>query len=336
MSSIVVAAPIRPTAQSGNDITAARWAQHLTELGHHVRIVAVDERTDPTGGDCAELDGADILVALHARRTAAVVHWWRSRPDRRPLVVALTGTDLYVDMPDDGAAMASVEEADALIVLQRCAIDRLNGLHRTWGAKARVVHQSIDPTTVPPRRPPADEFRVVVLAHLREIKDPLLCARAVRLLDPSSRVRVHHGGGALDDDWASTAAAEADGNPRWVWHGELARPAAMELLATAHVLACTSLAEGGANVVTEAIAAGVPVIGTRIDGNIGLLGDGHPGLVPIGDERALSGLLRRLETDAAALAELQQRTDALAPIADPATERHALAELVAFLHAPRP
>ncbi|MFN3215783.1 MAG: selenoneine biosynthesis selenosugar synthase SenB [Acidimicrobiales bacterium] len=336
MTSIVVAAPIRPTAQSGNDITAARWAQHLTGLGHHVRIVAVDERSGPTGDDLGVLDSADVLVALHARRSAAVVRWWRSRPDRRPLVVGLTGTDLYVDMPDDSSAMASVEDADALIVLQRCAVDRLSGLRPAWGAKARVVHQSIDPATVPPRRLPAGEFRVVVLAHLREIKDPLLAARAVRLLDPSSRVRVHHGGGALDHGWATTAAAAAAGNPRWVWHGELARSAAMELLATAHVLACTSVAEGGANVVTEAIAVGVPVIGTRIDGNTGLLGNDHPGLVPVGDERALSVLLHRLETDPAELAQLQQRTDALAPIADPTTERRALADLLASLPAPRP
>lgn len=334
MTSIVVAAPIRPTAQSGNDITAARWAQHLTHLGHDVRIVAVDERSGPTDDDAFDLDRADVLVALHARRTAAVVHWWRSSPQRRPLVIGLTGTDLYVDMPDDDAAMASVEEADALIVLQRCAVDRLSGFRPAWGAKAHVVHQSIDPATVPPRRLPEDEFRVVVLAHLRDIKDPLLAARAVRLLDSSSRVRVHHGGGALDDDWASMAAAEAADNPRWVWHGELQRAAAMELLATAHVLACTSVAEGGANVVTEAIAAGVPVIGTRMDGNVGLLGEDHPGLVPVGDQGALAELLCRLETDPAALVELQRRTDALAPIADPATERRALADLLDSLPTP--
>ena len=273
-------------------------------------------------------------MALHARRSAAVVRWWRNRPTRRPLVVGLTGTDLYIDMPADAAAMASVEDADALIVLQQRAVDRLSGLRPAWGAKSRVVHQSIDPATVPPRRPVGDEFRVVVLAHLREVKDPLLAARAVRLLDPSSRVRIHHGGGALDDDWANAAAAEVAENSRWVWHGELARPDAMELLATAHVLACTSAAEGGANVVTEAIAAGVPVIGTRIDGNTGLLGDDHPGLVPVGDERALSGLLHRLETDPAVLAELQQRIDALAPLADPATERRALAELLDSLPPP--
>jgi glycosyltransferase involved in cell wall biosynthesis len=192
-----------------------------------------------------------------------------------------------------------------------------------------VVHQSVDPVTVPPRRPATGEFRVVVLAHLREVKDPLLAARAVRLLDPSSRVRVHHGGGALDAGWAAAAAAEMADNPRWVWHGDLVRSAAMALLASAHVLACTSVAEGGANVVTEAIAAGIPVIGTRIDGNTGLLGDDHPGLVPVGDERALGGLFHRLATDPAALAELQRRTDALASITDPATERRALASVLA-------
>jgi glycosyltransferase involved in cell wall biosynthesis len=82
----------------------------------------------------------------------------------------------------------------------------------------------------------------------------------------------------------------------------------------------TSLAEGGANVVTEAIACTVPVISSRIDGSIGLLGDDHPGYFTPGDSDELSALLLRVEQDAAFAAELRERSRRLAPLVDPAVE----------------
>ncbi len=251
--SIVIAAPIRPTARSGNDVTAGRWADHLERLGHHVTVVAADEQADrPDEETAALLDAADMLIAIHARRSAPVIAWWADRHPDRPVVVALSGTDLYGDLPTSDGAVASVERASALIVLQRAAAERVAGLRAEWGDKTTVIHQSVAPP-LPPRRPADDELRVVVLAHLRSVKDPLLTARAARHLDPASRVTVHHAGQAFDRRWEEEAIEEQAANPRYHWHRELDRDAALELLATGRALACTSLTEGGANVVTEAI-----------------------------------------------------------------------------------
>jgi glycosyltransferase involved in cell wall biosynthesis len=63
----------------------------------------------------------------------------------------------------------------------------------------------------------------------------------------------------------------------------------------------SSLSEGGANVMSEAVAARVPVLATRIDGSIGLLGRDYPAYFPVGDTEALARLLNRIETDAAFL-----------------------------------
>ncbi len=332
MSSIVIAAPIRPANRSGNDVTANRWAHHLTNLGHAVTVLPIEESAEnwpPVGDDTqAHIDDADVLVALHARRSAAAVSRWDERRPGRPAVVALTGTDLYVDMPDSVPAMACAKRADRLIVLQAAAIDRLRSFDPALADKATVVHQSVDPAAVPARQPVPGEFRVIVLAHLREVKDPLLASRASRRLPANSTVVIDHAGRALDTAWAEAARAEAASNPRYRWHGELDGAASLELLATGDVLACTSLAEGGANAVTEAIAVGIPVIGTRIDGNTGLLGAEYPGLFPVGDEAALADLLQRLERDRSALPALQRRIDELAPLIDPAAERRALAELI--------
>ncbi len=59
----------------------------------------------------------------------------------------------------------------------------------------------------------------------------------------------------------------------------------------------SSLSEGGANVISEAVVAGVPVLASRMDGNVGLLGGGYPGYFPVGDTPALARLLERLEQE---------------------------------------
>jgi putative glycosyltransferase (TIGR04348 family) len=324
---IALATPVRPGTTSGNDVTAERWATHLRALGHTVSIVEVE----PDGRfDDSVIAAADMLLSLHARRTATACRMWRAGRPHEPLVVALTGTDLYLDLPDDEEAMRSVIDADRLVVLQHAAVDRLTSIDAGLGAKSIVIHQSV-PRPLPPRSVDPSVFRVVILAHLRNVKDPLLCARAAARLPADSTVLIEHAGAAHTAGWKEAARAEAARNPRYRWLGPLDRPAALELLASATVLACTSTLEGGANVVSEAIAMGVPVIGTDIDGNRGLLGADHPGLVPVGDDVALAALLDYLETDPAALADLQARTDALRPITDETAERAAWANLLGGL-----
>lgn len=328
MANITIAAPVRPSANSGNDVTAARWADQLTRTGHPTSVVPVVEGADGVDHHTqAALNNSDILIALHARRSAQVAEWWSTHRPGAPLVAALAGTDLYVDMPTNARTSETVERADALIVLQDHAIERLAGFDPAWSAKAHVVYQSVA-GKLPDRTHPDGEFRVVVLAHLREVKDPLLTAQAAASLPPTSRLRVHHAGRALDDEWQSLAEKEERTNPRYTWHRELSAPSSLELLASAHVLACTSRSEGGANVVSEAIALGVPVIGTEIGGNVGLLGRDHPGWFPVGDADALTSLLHDLETQPDRLARLEARSLGRQAITDPAIERDALRQVV--------
>lgn len=328
---IAIAAPVRPGTTSGNDITAGRWAAHLSALGHLVSMVDVTpDGFFDAGEDDVALTSAELLVVLHARRSAPAAHWWRMNRGAAPLIVALAGTDLYSDLPDNTDARWAIDAADALVVLQEAAIDRLASFAPDLGAKAVVIHQSVA-GPLPDRASAlqANEFRVVILSHLRDVKDPLMCARAARLLPGYSTIVVHHVGEAHNEEWEELANVETEENPRYWWHGPLDRDDALELMATATVLACTSLLEGGANVVTEAIAMGVPVVGTKIDGNTGLLGDDYPGLVPVKDDLAMSELLHRLEGQPALLADLQSRIDARKPITEPATEEAAWAALIA-------
>jgi len=304
--SAFIATPARPGSKIGNRVTALRWAKRLRELGWHVQVGELW-----TGEPC------DLLVALHARKShASIVRHAREQPDR-PRIVALTGTDLYGDIINhDAAATESLELATRLVVLQPRGIAQLPEHLR---GKACVIRQSA--SAVPPVATQPG-FVAYALAHLRDVKDPLLAAHAVALLPQASAIRVIHLGGAHDETWQTRAIdAERATDGRWTWLGARTREDALGLLASGRLLVLTSRSEGGANVVTEAIAAGVPVLSTRIDGSLGILGDDYPGYFEVGDAAGLAALLTRCEAEPSFLAELRTRVAELRPLVEPARER---------------
>lgn len=318
---VCLVTPAAPGSYHGNRVTAERWAGILTELGCRVEV-ALSYPGRP----------ADLLVALHARKSAGSVQRFRAEHPDRPVVLALTGTDLYPDLVTSGVPGRVLELADRFVVLQPLAVDQLPAHLR---GRARVIYQSV---TLPPCVPAAGEpqrhgtFDAVVLAHLRPVKDPLLAAAAARLLPEGSPVRIRHAGAVIDPDLGREAERVSRANPRYEWLGEMPRPTALRLLAASRLLLSTSRHEGGANAVSEALAVGVPVLGTRIPGTTGLLGTGYPGYFPAGDAAALAGLLVRAERDDGGLyTELRHRCAALRPLTDPARERDAWRRLLAEL-----
>lgn len=308
--------PAAPRSRTGNWVTARRWADILGELGHHVVVEQAFE-----GGP------GDVLVALHARRSAASIDRFRALHPEAPIVVALTGTDVYRDIHVCPAAQRSLEQASCFVVLQRLAVDELPMALR---GRCHVIHQS---AVRPPGRfrPRPGVFDVALLAHLRSVKDPFLAAEATRMLASHSTVRVLHAGGTLEDDMEERARVETETNGRYRWLGDLPRWKALRLLARCRLLVLTSTDEGGANVVSEALACAVPVLSTEIPGSVGILGPEYPGYFPVGDAKALAALLERAEQDPGFYAELTQACLGLQPLVDPARERQSWATLLQSL-----
>jgi putative glycosyltransferase (TIGR04348 family) len=286
---IALITPAPAQSRQGNRVTARRWARMLQALGHQVRLAQhYDDRP------------YDLMVALHARRSFAAIARFHQLYSERPLLVALTGTDLYGDIRTSPEAQQALEFASHLILLQPKGIEELPAHVR---AKARVIYQSVpSPARLGPKA--KTSFDVCVLGHLREVKDPFRAALAARLLPAASRLRVLHVGQALSDDMARRAQTEMAENRRYRWLGELPRWRALRVLARSHLLVLSSLSEGGANAISEALAMRVPIVASHIPGSIGLLGEAYPGYFPVQDTAALAHLLYRAETDTAFYAAL--------------------------------
>jgi glycosyltransferase involved in cell wall biosynthesis len=118
---------------------------------------------------------------------------------------------------------------------------------------------------------------------------------------------------------------------RYRWLGNVPHGTALGWLAGSRLLVLSSRMEGGANVVCEAAAAGVPVIASRVSGNVGMLGGNYPGYYRLGDERALARQIRRVALDPAYYARLNRLTAVRRRLFRPAAERDGLRKLLAEL-----
>jgi putative glycosyltransferase (TIGR04348 family) len=311
-----IVTPYLAAANNGNWRTAARWA-HL--LSSHCRVIV-------QSADAFSPARADALIALHARRSRAAIAAWRAQRGVAPLVVTLTGTDLYRDLPaGDAATQASLRDADRLIVLQADALDSLPPGARD---RADVVHQSAR-TLAPWTRKSAQRLHCIFVAHLRPEKDPATVLEAWRHLPREADVTLTIVGEALDPalgEAARTLAAR-DGRVRWL--GPRPHGWTRQAIKRAHVLICASRMEGGANVVVEAVTAGTPVVASRMSGNVGMLGVDYAGYFEVGDAQALATLLLRAWQAPQLRASLQAQCALRAPLFTPDAERAGLLAVLA-------
>ena len=324
----MIVSPALADANNGNWRTAQRWADLIAPT-YATRIT----REWPD----AAAPSDDLMLALHARRSAPAIVAWAAAHPGRGLAVVLTGTDLYQDIAVDASAQHSLALSQRLVVLQDCGAEALPPEHR---AKARVIFQST------PARPelakPVDELHAVMVGHLRAVKAPRTLFDTARRIAQRPDIRITHiGDGTAEPELAAEARATERDCGGYRWLGALPHDDTLEAIRRAHVLVHTSTMEGGAHVIMEAVRCGTPVLASRVPGNVGMLGAGYEGYFPAGDAAALARQLaacrqgQQEDPAGGLLARLRAQCALRAPLFDPQHERAGLLSLLQELESLR-
>lgn len=314
--SLCLVTPALADANNGNWQTARRWARMLAD-DYAVSIV-------PQWRGASSEAPADLMIALHARRSAASIDAWARAYPARPLIVVLTGTDLYRDIGYDADAQRSLVQAHRLVVLQELGCAALPAQLRE---KCAVCFQS-----APTRRSPQKtkrHLRALMVGHLREVKSPQTFFAAARALRGRTDLLFDHIGAPLEAELGEQAAALARDCPHYRWLGPRPHAETRERIARAHVLVHPSRLEGGAHVVLEAVVSGTPVLASRIDGNVGMLGADYAGYFAWNDAASLAALLLRCRDEPAFLDRLRTQCAERAALFAPHRERGTLLRILA-------
>jgi putative glycosyltransferase (TIGR04348 family) len=237
--------------------------------------------------------------------------------------VVLTGTDLYRDIKQDPQAQQSLGWAHRLIVLQPAGLAELPTKFQN---KTRVLFQST--TTRQTLLKTNRHVRAVMVGHLRSEKSPQTFFEAATLLAERRDIELRHIGGEHDQVLAQQAHDTAAKHPNYQFLGARSHEQTRRYIQRSHVLVHPSVMEGGAHVIMEAICSGVPVLASRIAGNIGMLGEDYAGFFTTGDAHELAKLLIRFREDASFAAQLQMQCGQRAYLFEAARERSGLITIV--------
>jgi glycosyltransferase involved in cell wall biosynthesis len=245
-----------------------------------------------------------------ARQLFAFARWCRAKQ-----IAVLHTWDLYSNIFGlPGAALASVPvrigsrrgliEAPALQRVQRIAYTTAHRVVANSQAaekrlrfegvpphKIEVIHNGVDPAAFAPREYSQRPRRIAIVACLREEKRiDVLIAAAPRVLARYPDAEFWVVGDGTCRDQLMSLARTAGVFPRFRFFGH--REDVPALLAEADLFVLPSRSEAFPNAVTEAMAAGLPVVATDVGGIPELVVDGLTGrLVPPGDAVALGRAL---------------------------------------------
>ena len=309
---IEIVTPAPPGTLHGNRITALRWQKFLSRLGYQSIVTE-----QWSGKPC------DILIALHGLRSHKSIQEFKKAHPNHPAILIMTGTDIYRDLKSSTKVTKSMEMADAIVILQAAA---MSVLPQKFHHKVQVIYQSIK--AVSRKMPPKRHFLASVIGHLRTEKDPFCAVQSLPLLPSTSKIQLVQLGKAMSPEFKKQAISYEKNMENYRWLGQLTHSKTLQWLSRSHVMIISSVMEGGAHVVSEAIAIGIPVIASDIPGNRGLLGNSYPAYYPVGDKVALSKLLSRTETNPVFYQKLCKAIAGRQKITKPELEQRSIQKLI--------
>ena len=277
---VCVASPYPLSELKGNSVSADRIVKMLNERGIEAR-----------GSYGYDSEPADILISLHAIKGAPAIFEFKKKQPKGKVIILMTGTDIYQGLPEGSQiGEEALEEADRIVVPQEAAILKLPEEVR---GKTVVIRSSLDSIAIK-ASPSRSPFVISVVGHLRPVKRSFLTIETLAKRPEWSDIEVWQIGQALDEEMRKKAEVWANDYQRYRWFGGLPRRESLALCAKSSLTINSSILEGGANAVLEAMTMGVPVLASRIEGNVGLLGDDYPGYFEEGQmDEALQAIINQ-------------------------------------------
>ncbi len=334
--------PFGAKSRMGNWRTASRYAELLSSASIQAKIF----EPAAIARACMSSPLPKVAIVLNAARSAEQLQAFVKA--KIPVLLVMTGTDLYGALaPGNEASQAydktlkSMLSATAIMTLQAQAQREIS---RRWPQLASRVHCVLQTTAqrqphAPTLSPQTKTVRFLVAGHIRPEKDPRTAFLAFHQAFPEGwavradgrmvPVRLIHIGAEQDKALAKEIAYLATQFPGVRLEGTVSHAQAMRQMTQVHALIQPSIAEGGALVVSEAVACRLPIIASDIAAHLGQLGTTYPGLFPVGNVSALAETLRRYVADEGYRQSLLTAIDALVPkLANPEHERDELVRLV--------
>jgi glycosyltransferase involved in cell wall biosynthesis len=316
---------LAPSGAGGLETVVRSLATGQRESGHEVRVLAVVNPAAPRYPVLAALDDAGIevvtlaihdrayvkeggfIAALCRRHRPSVVHTHGFRPDVLDATVARylgvpTATTVH-GFTGGGWRLAIYERIqrlafrrfDAVVAVSRPLADQLaaDGVPRE---RLHVVPNAFTPTAPPLDRVaarralslPSDRFVAGWVGRLSPEKGADVLIDGVARLT-AAPVSVSVIGDGPDGEALRTRAVELGLGDRIAWHGAV--PDASSLFRAFDVLILSSRTEGCPIVLLEAMAAGVPIIATRVGGVPEVVTPSEAILIPADDPAALAAAL---------------------------------------------
>ena len=259
---VCVSSPYPLSELKGNSVTTDRIVSILNERGIEAR-----------GSYGYDGKPADALISLHAVKGAPAVFDFQREVPKGKVIILLTGTDIYQGLPE-GSQIGhdALLAADRIVVPQEAVISHLPADVRK---KTVVIRSSLDPISIK-ATPSQSPFVISVVGHPRPVKRPFLTIETVARHPEWCDLEVWQLGQALDEESRKTAEAWVQKDERYRWFGGLPREESLARCAKSSLTINSSILEGGANAVLEAMTMGVPVLASRIEGNVGILGNDYP------------------------------------------------------------
>jgi L-malate glycosyltransferase len=286
----------------GNAITVHRIASGLAERGISVRVCALDRDAPDAVRAALAAARPDLVHGFHAT-VAGALAVEIGQALAVPAVVTLTGTDVNADLFDAArrpALLQTLGRADALVAFHASIAAKLLREAPALAGSVHVIGQAV---RMPGRAFDLRSHLGLEPAHcvflqpagIRRVKNiPAVIPAMEALQRRYPQLRYVLAGPVLEPEEAARVAAMLRGCAWARFLGPIPHEQLCAGLPAVDVVLNSSLSEGGMpNAVLEAMAQGVAVLASDIDGNRSIVTDGIDGFL-FGSEAEFAAKAERL------------------------------------------